>query len=349
MKSRWLCWLRFGWPAAVGGIGTIVLLFLIPTPYIVYEPGTVASARPMVETAAQPEEEGAFLLTTVRWTYANVFKYVTAYYDEDEELLEKEAVTRGASRSDYIRRQSLYMRASHSNAIEAAYRLLGIPYTIQDQEVVVYSVIKGLSADGVLQPGDRIVGIDGRPVRGGDDLAAALAGKSAGDGVTVTYLRGEEEREEPFVLRTLPNTDPPRPGMGITFGTMQSVVSERPEHRVSIEAGDIGGPSAGIMFALEIYNRLTEEDWTKGYIIAGTGEISPDGAVGPIGGVVHKVTGAHRRGADMFFVPQGNADAAKRKAANLGTTMDIVPIGSLQEAIDYLESLPVKEVRTGAM
>lgn len=347
LKSRWLHWLRFGWPAVVGGVGTIVLLFLIPTPYIVYEPGSVASTRPMVHTAAETEEEGVFLLTTVRWTYANVLKYVTAYYDKDEEILEKDAVTRGASRSDYIRRQNLSMRASHSNAIEAAYRLLDIPYAIQSEEIVVYGVMKGLSADGVLRPGDRIVGIDGRPVRESDDLAAVLEGKSAGDEVTVTYRREDAEHERRLVLRALPDTEPPRPGMGITFDVMQSVVSARPEHRVSIEAGDIGGPSAGIMFALEIYNRLTKEDWTKGYVIAGTGEISPDGTVGPIGGVVHKVTGAHRRGADIFFVPRSNAEAAERKAAELGTAMDIVPVGSLREAVDYLEALPVKETRTG--
>jgi PDZ domain-containing protein len=116
---------------------------------------------------------------------------------------------------------------------------------------------------------------------------------------------------------------------------------------VTIRAGNIGGPSAGLMFALEIYNQFTESDWTKGYTIAGTGEMSPDGTVGTIGGVIHKVTAAHRKGAELFFVPFGNAEAAKRKAAELGTPMEIVPVGTLREALDYLETLPEKETRTG--
>lgn len=346
---KWLLALRASWPAFLGLGAAIALLFAVPVPYVVYEPGPASSTRPMVETPSPSEERGDFLLTTVRWTYANVFKYALARLDRHAELFDKKAITGGASRTAYVQRQRLYMEGSHTNALEAAYRELGIPYEVRSGEVVVYGVIEGMSADGVLQPGDRLLAVDGIPVDDGSDMLAALEGKAIGDVVTVTYRREGRREDARLELRALPNSDPPRPGMGVSYGTIQSIAPIDPDHAVKIAAGNIGGPSAGLMFALEIMNQLTEADLTRGYVVAGTGEISPDGTVGRIGGVVHKVVGAHRKGADLFFVPPGNAEDARRKAEEIGTSMRIVPTATLREALDYLASLPEKETRTGGL
>jgi len=368
MRGKGWRWFRAAWPAFVALALTIAIWFAIPLPYIVYEPGPTADTAPMVAaeaTAAANEaseasdaagdggdaSEGAFLLTTVRWTYANVFAYVLSHFDPDAELLDKALVTRGASRTDYVQRQRLQMRSSHGDALEAVYRELGVPYEVKTEQIVVFSVLEGLSADGVLRPGDRLLSIDGRPIEREEDVRSALEGKSAGEDVRVTYRRGgdrEPEREASLTLRSLPGSDPPRPGMGIAYGLLQTVESVDPAYRAEIQAGSIGGPSAGLMFALELYDRFTDFDYTRGYRVAGTGEISPDGKVGTIGGVAHKVAGAHRSGADVFFVPPGNAEAAKAKAAALGTAMDVVVVSTLREALDYLSSLPPKEMRTGA-
>ncbi|HZG84452.1 PDZ domain-containing protein [Paenibacillus sp.] len=344
--------LRTAWPAFLGLAAALLLWFAVPVPYIVYQPGPVASTRPMVETPAAPEADetdGAYMLTTVRWMYANVFAYAWARLDPDAELLDKQTVTRGASRTDYVARQRLQMRASHANAIEAAYRELGIPYEPRSLGISVFTVMDGSAADGALRPGDVLLAIDGKALAAEDDVKAALSGKAAGDDAMVTFRRGSDERSERLTLRPIPNADPPRPGLGITYGMLQTVASVDPAYRVTVKPGSIGGPSAGLMFALEIYDRFTEGDGTKGYVIAGTGEISPDGTVGRIGGVGHKVTGASRKGAELFFVPADNADAARAKAAELGTNMRIVPVASLREALDYLASLPEKETRTGGL
>jgi PDZ domain-containing protein len=349
MQRRWMPWLRSYWVPLVGIATTIVLWFLIPLPFIVYEPGPVASTRTMVVVENAEEEEGVFLMTTVRWTYANLFTYVRAKLDPHAELHEKEKVTRGASRTDYVKQQRLYMRGSHSHAIEAVYRELNIPYEVRHSETVVFSVLEDLSAAGVLRPGDELIAVDGVALSSGGNLQEALGGKGIGATVGLTYRRGQTENQARLTLKQLPNTDPPRPGMGITYGTLETITSKDEAYAVQIQAGQIGGPSAGLMFALEIYNQFTELDWTKGYTIAGTGEMFPDGKVGSIGGVIHKVTASHRKGAELFFVPPGNADAAKAKAIELGTRMEIVPVGSLREALDYLEALQPKDTRTGGL
>lgn len=367
MNSRWRQWFRYAWPGFAGLAMTLAIWFAVPVPYIVYEPGPAANTKPMVvakpvdggqadaaEAAGGAEggerQEGAFLLTTVRWTYANVFKYVWAQFDDNAELWEKELITRGDSRDEYVQRQQLQMRTSHGDAMEAAYRELGIDYAWRSEHIVVFSVVDGLSADGVLLPGDRLLSIDGVPLAKDEDVRSAMEGKRVGDIVRIAYRRGDEgseERTAELKLLPLPDTDPPRPGMGVSYGTLVTIESEDPAYRVDIRAGSIGGPSAGLMFALEIADRFTEKDLTGGHLIAGTGEISPDGTVGTIGGVAHKVVGAHRRGADIFFVPPGNADAARKKAASIGTSMVIVEVATLREALDYLTTLPPSTQRTG--
>jgi PDZ domain-containing protein len=347
LRETWMKRLRFYWPLLAGIAGTVILLFFIPVPYIVYEPGPVVSAREMVNAKEAPDAEGEFFVTTVRWTYANVFKYATALLDDEAEIFKREDVLQGAGRSEYAERQALYMRSSHSNALEAVYRALDIPYEVKDAEISVFAVVEGMGADGVLRPGDRLTEIDGVKIREASDVSKALEGRSIEDTVTVRFMREGQERIAEITLQALPNTDPPRPGIGITYGVIQTVESIDPKYRVEIRAGSIGGPSAGLIFALELYDRFTEEDWTKGYNIAGTGEITPDGTVLPIGGVVHKVSGAHREGADLFFVPYQNAEAAEGRAEWLRTDMRIVPVGSLQEALDYLAGLPEKDMRTG--
>lgn len=357
MLSNMRQWFRFTWPAFIGLAAALVLWFAIPLPYIVYEPGPAFDTGPMVSSGALHAEgdgaaaeeggtEGAFLLTTVSWSYANLFKYALALVNPHAELLVRETVTRGDDRNEYAQRQQLQMRASHWKAIEAVYRELGVPYRSDDVQLIVMSVLDGLSADGVLLPGDRLLSIDGMELAGEGDVAAAMQPKQIGDKVVVEFLRSidgkEEKREATLELKALPDTDPPRPGMGITYGAFLSVASDDPAYRADIRAGSIGGPSAGLMFALELYDRFTPEDWTRGYQVAGTGDIAPDGTVHAIGGVAQKVVGAHRRGADIFFVPPANAEDAIEKAKAIGTNMTVVPVASLREALDYLAALPPK-------
>ncbi len=137
-------------------------------------------------------------------------------------------------------------------------------------------------------------------------------------------------------------------GLGITLTDHSKIVTKVP---VKIDAGEIGGPSAGLMFTLQIYNQLTKQNLTGGRKISGTGTMDPDGTVGPIGGIDKKVLIASQEGAKVFFAPddpvtkailkvephyQNNYAIAKAAAKKIGTKMKIVPVKNLDDALDYL-------------
>jgi Lon-like protease len=118
--------------------------------------------------------------------------------------------------------------------------------------------------------------------------------------------------------------------------------------KVSVKTDEIGGPSAGLMFSLEIFDQLMDEDFTKGYKIAGTGTIDSKGAVGPIGGIDQKIVAADKAGAEIFFAPneKGTSDSnyklAVKTASQIGSKMKIVPVDLIDDAINYLQKLPMK-------
>lgn len=133
--------------------------------------------------------------------------------------------------------------------------------------------------------------------------------------------------------------------IGLGFLPMDRLQSLRSNPKVDFKTNNIGGPSAGLMFTLEILNQLTPRDLTKGYEIAGTGTMSPTGEVGQIGGIQHKIAAAMKKNVSIFFTPKDiyegddNEAEAKKTAKELGANMKIVPVATLQEALDYLNKL----------
>lgn len=334
--------------AALAAGLALCALFFAPTPYVIYKPGLAADVGPMVETADPKVADGSVvMLTTVRQTYPGPAEYLLARVRSDWEVFRKSQIFReGETRRDYLNRQQAIMRSSQSNAIRAAYAAAGIEYRLVHEGVHIVQVIAGMPAHGVLRPGDRLLEIDGRRIEKSEDVFSLLAGKRVGDPVSVAVERDGRRVEEQLTVgdfNQLDRTDgekrPPRPGLGIQPADLVGIEPEDPKYRVNIRVDGIGGPSAGLMFALEIYDQLTEGDLTRGYRIAGTGEIDPEGNVHAIGGVRHKVTAAHREGADLFFVPEANYEAAKERAEALGTDMMVVKVNSLREALDALARL----------
>lgn len=325
--------------------------FFAPTPYVIYKPGLATDVGPMVKTAEPKVAEGSVLmLTTVRQSYPGPAEYVLARLRPDWEVFRKTQIFReGETRRDYLTRQQVIMQSSQSNAIQAAYKAAGIRYGLVHEGVVIARVIAGMPAHGVLRAGDVLLEIDGQRIEQSGDVFDLLSGKRVGDPVSVAVERDGERVEAKLAMGDFNgladadgNAREPRPGLGIQPADRLSVEPEDPAFRVDIEVDRIGGPSAGLMFALEIYDQLTEGDLTRGYRIAGTGEIDPDGNVLSIGGVRHKVSAAHREGAELFFVPEANFAAAKERAAAIGTKMRVVKVNSLDEALAVLDALPAK-------
>ncbi len=352
----------------------LYFLFFIPVPYYIYKPGTAESVKPMVQVAEpDPEERGAFMLTTVSLIpRTNVLSYLFAQWDPNADVQRKQDVLKGQSEQQFMQRQEIVMLESQSSAIQAAYKKANIPFEVKNIGAYITEVREGLPAAAVLKPGDIIVKVDGKPATGIKDLQAALTNKKVGDSVEIGVKRGTEELAFGIVLadvaaaatpaaspagsgQDVPSGTSPKAGIGITTADLRSIVPDQDSKKVQIQAGEIGGPSAGLMFALEIYNQLTQGDLSKGYRIAGTGTIDAAGNVCSIGGIGHKVVASDREGIDVFFapkdrgagecglpVPVANATDAKKKADQIETPMKVISVGSLEEALNYLAGLPNK-------
>ncbi|MCZ8512468.1 SepM family pheromone-processing serine protease [Paenibacillus filicis] len=339
------------------GIMLIYLIYFLPLPYYIFMPGTAEVIRPMVEVK-QPvgEEKGSLMLTTVRVSDATVFGYLASYIQPFEERHKKQELLRNnESESEYTQRQEVVMQSSQASAIQAAYNKLKIPYKISKDGVILQQVYKDFSANNVLQAGDYIVTADNKPVETKEDLLNALKGKKAGEKVSIGYKRKGVIKTQDIELKVLPDDGtggPQRAGLGVVPADLRSIKAESENQQVSIKAGDIGGPSAGLMFSLEIYNNLAAGDITKGYKIAGTGTIDEKGNVGVIGGIQFKIVAADKAGAEIFFAPKDynvngqsvpNYSDAKKRAEEIHTKMKIVPVGTMDDALNYLASLSPKK------
>jgi PDZ domain-containing protein len=321
------------------------LLLTIPIPYFVIQPGSAIAVAPLVQVGnTRPDEKGVFFLTTVSMRDGKWIDYIYARLSDEIELVpENQILAQNESEKEYERRQQENMLASQNQAIIAAFRFAGRPVSVQSEGVEVFQLVK--TRPGGLKEGDLIQQVDGRPVRSPDELIQYLSGKKPGDVVRVSVVRDHQPLTLNVSLISLPSEKGKKPRAG--FGIIPLPrVRVKTDPTVKIRAGDIGGPSAGLMFALEVLNRLLPEDLTKGYKVAGTGTISETGEVGQIGGIQHKIVAAEKEGAQIFFCPRDrkpgddNEKTAKETVKKLGLSMKVVPVSTLDEAVRYLRGLP---------
>ncbi|WP_156995867.1 SepM family pheromone-processing serine protease [Paenibacillus stellifer] len=325
----------------------IILVYVIvfmATPYVVYQPGGANEVAPMIKVENEDKSEsGTFMMTTVSASYANVALLIYSALNPNAEIDKKSKRLGNQTEEEYAATQVYYMSSSQSNAVEAAYNAARIPYEDKTEYLFVFSV-PGETGTKQLQPGDKIISVAGQHVTDTEALSKLLSARKIGDQVEVVLNRSGKDMTEKITLVPIQDKGKtePRPGLGVVIGAMQKVEPSEKGRGVSFTDTDVGGPSAGLMFTMEIYNRLTPGDLTKGYMVAGTGTIDPDGKVGAIGGVQFKIVAADRKGAEIFFVPAANYDTAKAKADKIGSQMKLVKVTSLKDALDYMNKLPVK-------
>lgn len=325
-----------------------VLLYVVvymPTPYLIYQPGSAEEIKPMIKVEkGDPEEKGTFMLTTVSASYANIALLVMSAFNANSEIVEKEEKLGKQSKEEYAATQMFYMNNSQSLAMEAAYHAAGVKYKIVPDYIFILSVPESSANRKSFRPGDQLLSVDEMPASDNTALAEQLSSKKVGDTVDVLLKRAGKEIavKVPLVPIEDAETKTERPGLGVMIATMQKIEPDNPDQEIHFAATEIGGPSAGLMFTLEIYNQLTPGDLSKGYRVAGTGTIAKEGTVGPIGGIKHKIVAADREGAELFFVPRKNYEDAKDKAERIETEMKLIPVDKLQDALDYLNNLPPK-------
>ena len=214
-------------------------------------------------------------------------------------------------------------------ALSALHRSVVITHT----GALIDAVAGGEPAVGKLAPDDVIIAIDGKRVTGPAGVYNEMAKHNPGDVVAFTIRRGKQSLVERIRTTAAPG-QPKRPIVGIIIEP--AVDLHLPIH-VRIDAGNVGGPSAGLAFALEVMEKLGK-DVVHGHKVAATGEIFADGSVGPIGGIKQKTIGAREAGVDAFLVPTANAAAARKYADGLR----IIPVNTFQQALRELATLPPK-------
>ncbi|KON89208.1 hypothetical protein AF332_21970 [Sporosarcina globispora] len=310
-------------------------------PFYVSKPGMAKELEPIIEVENGYEEQGSFMLTTVRMGRANIYAYVAAKFSKYQELYPIEEIrAENETDEEYNVRQLHLMATSKLAAIETAYKKAGIPIDYHYNGVYVLNVLPDMPAHGKLQAGDRIFKVDGKEFMSSDEFISTVSQKQDGNEITLTYERQDKIKETSITLKKLKETG--KPGVGITLVDDKEI---EVEPAVNINSEEIGGPSAGLMFSLEIYNQLIKADLTKGYKIAGTGTINSEGTVGRIGGIEQKIVAADKAGAEIFLAPneEGAADsnykAAVETARDIKTEMKIVPVDTFDDAVEYLRNL----------
>jgi Lon-like protease len=318
--------------AGVSLIGLVLASLLVSIPmYYVYLPGPARDVETLVEVtgAKTYSSEGSLFLTTVTIdTQVTFYDLIQAGLDSQKAVVDSTSVNQGASLDELREQQNREMSESKRAARVVALGALGLGSPTGDG-VDVVDTLEGAPADGILEPGDRIVSLQGRQVQTTCDVSRIMHTVEPGDTVTVVIQRsGKQLTLDAEAARN------EQDGSALIGIRMRDVNFEfEPEVNARFATGSIGGPSAGLMFALGLYDRLTPEDLTGGRRIAGTGTIRCDGSVGPIGGIEEKIAGAEREGAEVFLAPAADADAAERVADGLL----VVPVETFEDALDYLE------------
>lgn len=329
---------------AVCGVALFTLLcvaFLSPMPYVVMSPGvtenTLGSFNGTKVIKIRGHKtyptKGHLNLTTVSVTSADyqprLSDILSAWWSPRDIVVPREVIyAEQKSPKQYERENQQEMLDSQASAVAAGLGQAGISAV----EVEVSSVVSDAPAEGRLRTGDVILAIDGDPANSRAEVIEAVSSLEPGSEVTVTVRRDGRRRD--VTIRTEPAPDDAqRARIGVELGERFD-----PPFAVDIELGQqIGGPSAGLMFSLAIYDLITPGALTGGEFVAGTGTITADGTVGVIGGIQQKIAGAYRDGATVFLVPAGNCPEAAR--SDLADDLRLVKVATLDDAVEALDTL----------
>ena len=315
------------------GVVTAVL-FAVPSDHYLFLPDRARPVDPLVAVPDEPDqagaedEDGGVYMVDILVRKASLAERLFPGLADGASLVPGHAVNPVGVPETERRQSSLNeMSRSQQIAVTVALRSLGYDVEVREQGLEIDTVVPGKPADGKLQVGDVLLRADGDPARTREDLLDAMEDIRPGEEVEVTVLRdGKRVRLQ---LGTEPaEDDPDRAVFGVIV--VQAADFDFPVD-VEIDAGDIGGPSAGLAFALDVVDELGE-DVDSGRTVVATGELTLEGDVLPIGGIKQKVIGARRAGADVFLVPDRNAADARAAADGL----EIVAVSDFDEALSAL-------------
>ncbi len=326
----------------------------IPVPYSEMSPGPTVNTlgdhdgEPVLHISGHKtyEASGHLNMTTVRVTSAdykmNLVEAVYGWLAHDNKVVPHDTLyPDGKTEEQSTQENAEEFSQSQESAKVAALKQLDIPVK---SWVVVSTVVKDSPAEGRLHAGDVIKSVDGTAVKKPGDVAELVTKHKAGEDVVFTVVPAKEQAAAEKENRTATTTEKvtitttssddtgeKRAIVGISAGTDHTF-----PFTIDIKLADVGGPSAGLMFALGIYDKLTPGDLTGGKFVAGTGTIDDAGTVGPIGGIQMKTVGARDKGAQYFLTPADNCAAA---AEDTPDGLTLVKVKTIDDALDALKDI----------
>ncbi|MEP7034378.1 MAG: PDZ domain-containing protein [Actinomycetota bacterium] len=332
-----------GWLVAVFvAIMVAAVMGLVQVPYAVLSPGPVTNTlgngpggKPLVTVAGKATypTTGALDFTTVEVlggpsSPVNAWTWVMGHLDGARAVVPAEELfPKGVSSTQVDHQNAAEMADSQQEAVAVALRALG--YKVP-QVVSISDLPKASQSAGVLRVGDILAEIDGKPVSTPDAVRAAVRAHKPGENVAFTVRR--DGKLMALAVRTGSSQGHSVVGVFLRTGFEFPV-------KVSINAGNVGGPSAGMMFSLAVYDKLTPGSLTGGVKIAGTGTIDSTGAVGAIGGIAQKLVGAQRGGASWFLAPAQNCNEV---VGHIPDGLHVVKVATFAQARDAVKAIAAR-------
>lgn len=310
---------------------------LVPLPYVTYSPGITVDVlgktggEPNVEITGAPTytDDGELRMTTVYVTRperrVNIFDVMRSWIDRDEAVYPYDTVYSPDQTRDQVEQEAAVQMAS-SQDVAAAVALRSLGKEVEEV-VEVLMVRDGLPADGKLEVGDHLVRIGTKAITTPQDVVDAVDAAPVDQPLPFVVERGGKE----LTVEVTPRDVDGDKLVGITPGAAYDLPIDV---ELNVDPA-IGGPSAGLLFALGIHDTLTPGSLTGGAVVAGTGTLAPDGTVGSIGGIQQKIAAARDDGAELFLVPQENCEAA---LGARNEDMKLVKVTTMDDALSSIES-----------
>lgn len=310
--------------------GVAALSFLYTPPFVILAPGAAFDVTPDIQIKGRPEDKvsGKFVLTSVAVQQPNLLGLGIALISGDQVLPLSAVVPPGGDSDEFFEEQEKLFEESEKIAAAAAAEAAGLEVKPRGDGALVSDLGKDTPASRVLEKGDVITAVNGKKVRFADEVVAAIRARPTGS--RLVFEVTSDKRKRTVSLRSAANIVPGAPGIGAVLETHNFDVDL--PFDITFRDREIGGPSAGLTYALAVYDLLSKGDLARGRNIATTGTIDAEGKVGPIGGIEEKAIAAKRQGADLFLVPQAEVNGAR------GVGLNVIGVSTLDEAIDALKN-----------
>ena len=350
-KKRPFNWKRFG---KIGGIVLIIVILIgliVPLPVYVETPGEADSLTSYIKVDHKPAKvDGKYLITAVYLQRVTGLGALLAMFNQHASFMSANEANSGTTAENSQRINKIYMDSAVNEAKANAFRAAGVEYQRNFDGIYVMAIQENSNFKDKIKVGDLITAVNGRHFDSATGFQKYIRSQHVGHEISIDYQRNGEKKMARAKTVALAGTKDVA-GIGIALTDAVRVTSATP---VSANMGDIGGPSGGLMFSLQMYDALDSKvNLANGRTIAGTGTIDSKGDVGEIGGIDKKVIVAHEAGAKIFFAPyvkptkanlryeeggKTNYQVAKETAKKYAPGMKVVPVTTFKQAVHYLET-----------